>query len=521
MTWKCKMILVIVTLFYTGLGCYGYNWDEIKLYPEHIPFFFNNNPEIKNLCSVNETCPYKVALSMTKCWGYEKNCNVSNRMKTPLCDVEGQDGTVNLTSQLDMFWKQADFGYVNERLNEMKTLCTPNIQNDSSLDCVKYAQFCRGKNIYFDFRGANISQSKLRYREDIFKAGQIGGHCTLNKEALVAEKYENGLESWYPELEQFSTLKFIPNQRPQCEIVFHKPTYFVKLSSGISMYHRFCDIINLYIAQHLNNSFSTDVNIIMWDTSYLVFKDLFQSTWDTFTDHPVRPLRYYDAKRVCIKEVVFTFLPRMENGIYCKMPTVPGCQGSSMVHAFSQHLMHRLNISQEGPTKHSIRITLLSVNTRFKNILNRNEIIARLKTIKDAELKFVEYNVTMPFLEQIKISHNSDIFIGMNGEGLTHLLFQPDWAVIFEIHNCGDQFTYFNLSRLRGIKYMTWEKKEKMVQEDINRQPTTTNPELSNYSFDEFEFMRLIFKAAHYIRTNPNFIAAWKQKYGRRRMPAK
>lgn len=32
------------------------------------------------------------------------------------------------------------------------------------------------------------------------------------------------------------------------------------------MYHHFCDFVNLYISQHINNSFSSDINIIMWDT---------------------------------------------------------------------------------------------------------------------------------------------------------------------------------------------------------------------------------------------------------------
>ena len=32
-----------------------------------------------------------------------------------------------------------------------------------------------------------------------------------------------------------------------------------------------------------------------------------------------------------------------------------------------------------------------------------------------------------------QISHNSDIFIGMHGAGLTHMLFQPDWAVVMEL----------------------------------------------------------------------------------------
>lgn len=37
-------------------------------------------------------------------------------------------------------------------------------------------------------------------------------------------------------------------------------------SSGVNMYHHFCDFVNLYISQHLNNSFSRDINIVMWDT---------------------------------------------------------------------------------------------------------------------------------------------------------------------------------------------------------------------------------------------------------------
>jgi hypothetical protein len=35
---------------------------------------------------------------------------------------------------------------------------------------------------------------------------------------------------------------------------------------GVNMYHHFCDFLNLYITQHVNNSFSTDVYVVMWDT---------------------------------------------------------------------------------------------------------------------------------------------------------------------------------------------------------------------------------------------------------------
>lgn len=42
------------------------------------------------------------------------------------------------------------------------------------------------------------------------------------------------------------------------------------------MFHHFCDFVNLYASQHLNNSFDTDVNIIMWDTVSNNFLDLLE-----------------------------------------------------------------------------------------------------------------------------------------------------------------------------------------------------------------------------------------------------
>ena len=33
-------------------------------------------------------------------------------------------------------------------------------------------------------------------------------------------------------------------------------------------------------------------------------------------------------------------------------------------------------------------------------------------------------------------------------------------------YSCEDPNCYFDLSRLRGLKYFTWEKKDKMIQED-------------------------------------------------------
>lgn len=45
----------------------------------------------------------------------------------------------------------------------------------------------------------------------------------------------------------------------------------------------------------------------------------------------------------------------------------------------------------------------------------------------------VVYNKKVSFKKQLEITRNSDIFIGIHGAGLTHLMFLPDWAAVFEM----------------------------------------------------------------------------------------
>lgn len=40
----------------------------------------------------------------------------------------------------------------------------------------------------------------------------------------------------------------------------------------------------------------------------------------------------------------------------------------------------------------------------------------------------------MDFKKQLESTYNTDIFIGIHGAGLSHLMFLPDWAVLFELY---------------------------------------------------------------------------------------
>lgn len=201
------------------------------------------------------------------------------------------------------------------------------------------------------------------------------------------------------------------------------------------MYHHFCDFINLYMSQHLNSThfsaFSTDVHILIWET--YTYRSAFEDTFKAFTDHPIWDLKTFRGEVVCFKNIVFPLLPRMIFGLYYNTPIIHGCEKSGLFRAFSQHILHRLQIPIVQRKDDRIRVTFLSRDTKYRRVLNENDLIAELNKEKQLFVKKVVYNRDISFKEQLRITRNSDILIGMHGAGLTHLLFLPDWAAVFEL----------------------------------------------------------------------------------------
>uniref|UniRef100_A0A8V0Z5J6 EGF domain specific O-linked N-acetylglucosamine transferase n=1 Tax=Gallus gallus TaxID=9031 RepID=A0A8V0Z5J6_CHICK len=438
-----------------------YSYRAINLPAEHIPYFLHNNRHIAGICKQDSRCPYKKYLKKLKsCWGYEKSCKSDYRFSYPVCDYVESGWANDIETAQQIFWKQADFGYIRERLNEMKTHCKPTVTGDSSLTCSQFLQHCRATNLYIDLRTAKRNHE--RFKEDFFQKGEIGGHCTLDVKAFLAEgQRKSPLQSWFAELQTFTSLNFRPLDDGKCDIVIEKPTYFMKLDAGVNMYHHFCDFVNLYITQHINNSFSTDVNIVMWDTSSYGYGDLFSETWKAFTDYDIIHLKTFDSKRVCFKEAVFSLLPRMRYGLFYNTPLISGCHGTGLFRAFSQHVLHRLNITQEGPKDGKIRVTILARSTDYRKILNQNELVNALKTVSTLEVKVVDYKYK---------------------------------------YNCEDERCYLDLARLRGIHYITWRKRNKVFPQDQGHHPTLgEHPKFTNYSFDVEEFMYLVLLAANHV----------------------
>jgi len=139
--------------------------------------------------------------------------------------------TDTLESAQDIFWKQADFGYAGERLEELHVLCQPKETHDSSLVCSRYLQYCRASNLYLDLR--NIKRNHDRFKEDFLQSGEIGGHCTLDTRTLMSQgQRKSPLQSWFAELQSYTQLNFRPLEDAKCDVVIEKPTYFMKLDAG-------------------------------------------------------------------------------------------------------------------------------------------------------------------------------------------------------------------------------------------------------------------------------------------------
>lgn len=116
----------------------------------------------------------------------------------------------------------------------------------------------------------------------------------------------------------------------------------------------------------------------------------------------------------------------------------------------------------------------------------------------------------MSFKDQLKTTRNTDVFIGMHGAGLAHLLFLPKWATMFELYNCEDPNCYKDLSRLRGVNYVTWEN-ESLLESIETDYKDGDHPKFKNFRFDVDEFERLVHKAAVAVQKNPEYIKNQKK----------
>lgn len=160
-----------------------------------------------------------------------------------------------------------------------------------------------------------------------------------------------------------------------------------------------CTLVNLLTA-HLNRTltFCGGKQQVLWKSNLFkpIFKhssgyndETFGNTWKVFSSNKPVELISLDNKKVCFRDAMFSSLARQRRGLYYNTPLVAftysslniyhfvqvdGCSGSGLFRAFNRHVLHRLKVKQEGPLLDTFRVTLLERKTRFRQILNLNEV---------------------------------------------------------------------------------------------------------------------------------------------------
>ncbi|XP_062141503.1 EGF domain-specific O-linked N-acetylglucosamine transferase [Drosophila sulfurigaster albostrigata] len=473
---------------------------------DHLIRYLNTFPKLKGQLPSNAT----TRLESRACWGHEHNCSPESRFQTPNCPGDHTGWVQSKEAQVQTFYYQADFGYIQQQLDELTPQCMPKYLTDSSLECTRYLRFCRGRNLLIDLRDVPKRKERIRYHMDVLRPGQLLGHCELNRTRLNAEMDHIGsaLQSWGPELRNFDVLPHPVLESGACDLVVNAPTFIMKIDATYNMYHHFCDFFNLYASLFVNQShpaaFNTDVQILIWET--YPYDSPFRDTFKAFSQRPVWTLSDVQGKRVCFRNVVLPLLPRMIFGLFYNTPIIQGCSNSGLFRAFSEFILHRLQIPYQPPlAKRKLRITYLSRRTKYRQVLNEAELLAQLEDNEDYQVQRVSYE-RLSFSDQLAITRNSDILIGMHGAGLTHLLFLPNWACLFELYNCEDPNCYKDLARLRGVHYVTWEQTDLVYPQDEGHHPEGgAHAKFTNYRFDAQEFGRLVAQAATQVRAHKDF----------------
>ena len=403
---------------------------------------------------------------------------LKNTLLIFLAVVYGSAQALTCDSNLDQraFYNEADLGYIQAKADSLRYFCQG---KESWLKCTGNLEYCYGQNLQIQF--PDRAHGKSRYNTEVLKPGDLSGDCKVKSNLLKRNMRSlSPLQSWGPEVRNIQT-----DSDRICDLVVSKPTILMKLDITSNMYHHFCDFLNLYSSLVLNGSFSNDVHILTWENQ--LYQSPFAQVMNIFTENPIWNLDSFRGKRVCFKSLMLPLLPRMVRGLYYSTPLSTSCSNSSLFGSFSKFVQDRLKTSIQN--KNKPRITIINRTTKYRKILNIKDLVSAMDPAR-YELNVVEFGADIPFKEQVKITSNTDVLIGIHGAGLTHVMFMPKSSVLFELHNCQDPSCYSNLALLNGIKYLTWTDQSKVrIEGDAKR------PKFANFWFDPTEFLRKIDEA--------------------------
>jgi protein O-GlcNAc transferase len=423
------------------------------------------------------------------------------------------------------FFAVADWGVVEGHRERMVEYCAQagaqaGANADSpaspSLRCTPDLRICQARGIRID-----VPLPEKPSQDNKTAGVTVSTTCAVNAGYPRSARFFGGISDWGPELKG---LRGAQDGRP-CDVVIHEPTLLIKPDSGANIYHGLCDHVNLFLSARIAGwQDAPDLQIVTWDpasTSERVRSGWYE-LYDAFTTRPVRPLGFWAGKSVCFDNAVFAVNPRAVGTFYFNMD-VPGGAASchsgpgGFVRAFAERTKARVLAHpprRPGPDD-PVRIKIMSrtagtgTTSGTRKVTNEAELVAAVRRrVPGVEVEVVnfDWNGRPPITGQLALMADTDVLVGMHGAGLVHTLWLPEWAVMYEIYNCGDVDTYHDLARLAGIGYLKARESDVVHRfpPDVSvAEENRKNPKFWNYEIGEDAFVANVQEAVRRVRANP------------------
>jgi EGF domain-specific O-GlcNAc transferase len=173
--------------------------------------------------------------------------------------------------------------------------------------------------------------------------------------------------------------------------------------------------------------------------------------WSLVTSVPVR--RITDVKRDMPFGKVIVPLPGGSNPLWQGDWKSQNCTSSKLLNDFSQRALKHYAINTNIVTRSTITLTYIDRVTK-RRLIDQERLIAALRrAYPRITINVVDY-ATYPFEEQLRISAQSDILVGVHGAGLTHVMFMPETSAIVELMPFSlDHHGFKNMARMRNTAY--------------------------------------------------------------------
>lgn len=415
------------------------------------------------------------------------------------------------------FFATADWGVVASHRERMVEYCANAASPASpSLRCTPDLRICQARSVRID-----VPSLKKPSQDNKTAGVTVSTPCAVNAGYPRSARFFGGISDWGPELRD---LQGAQDGRP-CDVVIHEPTLLIKPDSRANIYHGICDHVNLFLSAWIAGwQDAPDLQIVTWDPASTA--ERVPSGWydlyNAFTTRPVRPLGFWAGKSVCFDNAVFAVNPRAVGTFYFNMD-VPGraesCHSGpgGFVRAFAERTKARVLAQaprRPGPDD-PVRIKIMSrsagtgTTSGTRKVTNEAELVEAVRRrVPGVEIEVVnfDWNGRPPITGQLALMAETDVLIGMHGAGLVHTLWLPEWAVMYEIYNCGDVDTYSDLARLAGVGYLKARESDvvRRFPPDVSvAEENRQNPKFWNYEIDEDAFVANVQEAVRRVRAHP------------------